>query len=103
MTYRVTWTPDIQAFIERLSPPTRAAWNVCIREIAEDPFPRTTDEFTITAERTISGEHVLVYRARRFWGAILYVARQYIPDERWPGQTEGEALIFYVRSTKRSI
>lgn len=95
MTYRVEVRDDVVEEVVRFSDRTRRSWDHCLTELARSPWPTTARDYSITAERSISGETFYVMFAGWFGALILFDAVAYV--EPVDGM-EGLVVIFALRS-----
>jgi hypothetical protein len=92
--YRIELEDDVVQEIVRFSPGRRAAWNICLSEIEQDPWPRVGDGFVVEA---LTGDDFFtdyIFTARWFPAAILYFARDYGPDDPLEVDLKGELRVY---------
>ncbi|HET6614290.1 MAG TPA: hypothetical protein VFH62_00260 [Dehalococcoidia bacterium] len=94
MTYRIELEDDVVGQVVRFPRADKAAWDLCLAEIESDPWPRAGDGFEI--EELTAGDFFTdyVFTARWFPAAILYLARDFGPDDATVRAHRGEVRIY---------
>lgn len=96
MTCRITYDDDIAAQVVRFARTWLDAWNLCLKEIERDPWPREAGGLRIVEldDAPFGESPTIVLVSTWFPAAVKYFAREFGPDDEPEPGVEGAVHIY---------